>query len=176
MRVCCSSWCATWLPAACIKDVVSAANLPHKLLAMPQAHASSSTPQHDCTTSAVLPQPHADAFTNCYVTVLLLPLRRLLPSSCRIIRLQLLLPYNNSKEGFNMLQNELLGFIRRQCSGAMHVSADSVGDDVYTWSVEMWKSAFRPDCQLAKVRGCCVCTFVVHSACDGVSGLSMSDL
>ncbi|WIA29416.1 hypothetical protein OEZ86_011919 [Tetradesmus obliquus] len=56
----------------------------------------------------------------------------------------------SSKEGFNMLQNELLGFIRRQYSGAMHVSADSVGDDVYTWSVEMWKSAFRPDCQLAK--------------------------
>jgi hypothetical protein len=32
-----------------------------------------------------------------------------------------------------------------------NVSADSAGDDVYTWNVELWKSAFRPDCQLAKV-------------------------
>jgi hypothetical protein len=51
-----------------------------------------------------------------------------------------------------MLANELLGFIRRQYTGSMDVSADSAGDDVYTWSVEMWKSAFKPDCQLAKVR------------------------
>jgi hypothetical protein len=66
--------------------------------------------------------------------------------------------YNtNSKEAFNMLANELLGFIRRQYTGAMDVSADSVGDDVYTWSVEMWKSAFKPDCQLAKVGVCKVC-------------------
>jgi hypothetical protein len=50
-----------------------------------------------------------------------------------------------------MLANELLGFIRRQYTGSMDVSADSAGDDVYTWSVEMWKSAFKPDCQLAKV-------------------------
>jgi hypothetical protein len=57
-----------------------------------------------------------------------------------------------SKEAFNMLANELLGFVRRQYTGVMDVSADSVGDDVYTWSVEMWKSAFKPDCQLAKVR------------------------
>jgi hypothetical protein len=57
-----------------------------------------------------------------------------------------------SKEAFNMLANELLGFIRRQYTGSMDVSADSMGDDVYTWSVEMWKSAFKPDCQLAKVR------------------------
>jgi hypothetical protein len=57
-----------------------------------------------------------------------------------------------SKEAFNMLANELLGFIRRQYTGSMDVSADSAGDDVYTWSVEMWKSAFKPDCQLAKVR------------------------
>eukprot|EP00882_Tetradesmus_deserticola_P024042 GHRQ01026259.1.p2 GENE.GHRQ01026259.1~~GHRQ01026259.1.p2 ORF type:complete len:138 (+),score=52.31 GHRQ01026259.1:829-1242(+) len=58
----------------------------------------------------------------------------------------------SSKEAFSMLANELLGFIRRQYTGLMDVSADSVGDDVYTWSVEMWKSAFKPDCQLAKVR------------------------
>jgi hypothetical protein len=39
------------------------------------------------------------------------------------------------------------------------VSADSAGDDLYTWNVELWRTAFKPDCQLAKVRNtlwCCV--------------------
>lgn len=54
-----------------------------------------------------------------------------------------------------MLSNELLGFIRQQYQGAS-VSADSAGDDVYTWNVELWMSGFKPDCQLAKV-GCCDC-------------------
>lgn len=42
-----------------------------------------------------------------------------------------------------------------------NVSADSAGDDVYTWNVELWKSAFRPDCQLAKVRSVC-CRVSLH--------------
>lgn len=32
-----------------------------------------------------------------------------------------------------------------------NVSADSAGDDLYTWNVELWRTAFKPDCQLAKV-------------------------
>lgn len=50
-----------------------------------------------------------------------------------------------------MLSNELLGFIRRQWQGIAHVSADSNGDDVFTWNVEIWRSAFKQDCQMAKV-------------------------
>lgn len=33
-----------------------------------------------------------------------------------------------------------------------NVSADSAGDDLYTWNVELWRTAFKPDCQLAKVQ------------------------
>lgn len=33
-----------------------------------------------------------------------------------------------------------------------NVSADSMGDDLYTWNVELWRTAFKPDCQLAQVR------------------------
>lgn len=51
-----------------------------------------------------------------------------------------------------MLSNELLGFIRRQFQGIADISADSAGDDVFTWNVEIWKTAFKPDCQIAKVR------------------------
>lgn len=47
-----------------------------------------------------------------------------------------------------MLSNELLGFIKRQ---DFNVTADSAGDDLYTWNVSLWKSAFDPSCQLAKV-------------------------
>lgn len=53
-----------------------------------------------------------------------------------------------------MLSNELLGFVRRQCAGVSSVSADSVGDDVYCWNVELWRSAFRQDCRLARVCDC----------------------
>lgn len=35
----------------------------------------------------------------------------------------------------------------------LNVSADSAGDDLYTWNVELWRTAFKPDCQLAKVGG-----------------------
>eukprot|EP00879_Flechtneria_rotunda_P020010 GHRR01021037.1.p1 GENE.GHRR01021037.1~~GHRR01021037.1.p1 ORF type:complete len:401 (+),score=118.20 GHRR01021037.1:516-1718(+) len=55
----------------------------------------------------------------------------------------------SSQEAFRMLSNELLGFIRRQYQGS-DVSADSAGDDLYTWNVELWKSAFKRDGQLAK--------------------------
>lgn len=50
-----------------------------------------------------------------------------------------------------MLSNELLGFIRRQFQGVAEVSADSAGDDVFSWNVEIWRSAFKPDCPMAKV-------------------------
>eukprot|EP00775_Hariotina_reticulata_P010405 gene10405-10563_t len=53
----------------------------------------------------------------------------------------------SSEEGFQMLSNELLGFIKRQ---DFNISADSAGDDLYTWNVSLWKSAFDPSCQLAK--------------------------
>lgn len=36
-----------------------------------------------------------------------------------------------------------------------NVSADSAGDDLYTWNVELWRTAFKPDCQLAKVSTGC---------------------
>jgi hypothetical protein len=34
--------------------------------------------------------------------------------------------------------------------------ADSVGDDLYNWDVQLWKTAFRPDCQLAQA-SCWLC-------------------
>lgn len=74
-----------------------------------------------------------------------------------------------------MLSNELLGFIRRQFQGLAEVSADSAGDDVFTWNVEIWRSAFKPDCPMAKVcwqqqaltagRCCQDCTIVVLCSC-----------
>jgi hypothetical protein len=44
-----------------------------------------------------------------------------------------------------------------------NMSADSAGDDLYTWNVELWRTAFKPDCQLAKVRTCGDCTLPQHS-------------
>lgn len=35
------------------------------------------------------------------------------------------------------------------------MSADSAGDDLYTWNVELWRTAFKPDCELAKVSTGC---------------------
>lgn len=60
-----------------------------------------------------------------------------------------------------MLSNELLGFIRRQ---DVNVSADSAADDLYTWNVWLWRSAFDPASRLAKVRAAARC---VHAAGAG---------
>jgi hypothetical protein len=39
----------------------------------------------------------------------------------------------------------------------LNVSADSAGDDVYTWNVWLWKTAFAPDSQMAKVGAVWLC-------------------
>lgn len=57
-----------------------------------------------------------------------------------------------------------------------NVSADSAGDDVYTWNVELWKSAFRPDCQLAKVKHDCWCGTAGGSPVHRMPPLSGSEI
>lgn len=65
-------------------------------------------------------------------------------------RMQVALP----KHGCNVLCCAVLSDLAAmQFTGQdTNVSADSMGDDLYTWNVELWRTAFKPDCQLAQVQ------------------------